>query len=91
MYYHLTLEEINGEQEYGYDYLVTAPSMEVAEQIAEEQARSFYCDEDVEKNEDGWYEFFGGSIAVKIAWLAKTTKAAFVKRMLAVKTIGGET
>ena len=86
MYYHLTLEEINGEQEYSYDYLVVAPSMKAAEQIAETQTRSFYSDEHATKN-DGWFEFFGGSIAVRVFALTKTTKAAFVKRMTAARTL----
>ena len=81
MYFHLVIEEINGEQEYSYDYLVNAENEREANRIAEELAESFYGDDNVEKNGD-YYEMFGGSIAVKVESLIPTTKSRFIKHML---------
>ena len=80
-YYHYTLEEINGEQEYSYDYLIEAESLEEAESIANTHASTFYCDEPEEVH-DGSYAFFGGAICVEIDSITETTKEGFIKDML---------
>jgi len=84
-YYHFKLEEINGEQEYSYDYLIEAASLSQAAEIAEAYAGSFYND----KPEiiDGGYIFFDGTIAVEVASVIETTKEDFVQNMLREKTI----
>ncbi|MEW6613968.1 MAG: hypothetical protein AB1401_00630 [Thermodesulfobacteriota bacterium] len=59
-----TLEERNGEQEYSYDHLVRAGSIEEAIQKAEDYASRFYGVEG--DDEDGGYYFFGGCLFVKV-------------------------
>ena len=85
-YYHYTLEEINGEQEYAYDYLIEAESLEEAESIANTHASTFYCDEPEEVH-DGSYEFFGGAISVEIMSVAEITKEDFIRNMLQRATL----
>ena len=85
-YYHYTLEEINGEQEYSYDHLIEAANLEEAKVIANTHASTFYCDES-EEVYDGSYVFFGGAICVEIKSVTKTTKEGFVRDMLQRATL----
>ena len=80
-YYHYLLEEINGEQEYAYDYLIEAESLKQAEAIANTHANTFYCDE-AEEVYDGSYMFFGGTISVEIKSITETTKEGFIENLL---------
>ena len=84
--YHYTLEEINGEQEYSYDYLIEAESLEEAEAIANTHAGTFYCDEPEEVYDES-YAFFGGAICVEIGSITETTKEGFIKDMLRRATL----
>lgn len=67
------LKEINGEQEYGHDYLVWAKDIIEAGKLAQQYAKTFYNDEHAEKNEDH-YIFFSGSISVRVHSLQETKK-----------------
>ena len=80
-YYHYTLEEINGEQEYSYNHLIEAANLEEAKAIANTHASTFYGDES-EEVYDGSYVFFGGAICVEIKSVTKTTKEGFIRNML---------
>jgi len=84
-YYHYTLEEISGEQEYSYDYLIEAESFEEAEAIADTHAATFYCGEP--EVCDGSYLFFGGTICVEVELIAETTKEDFINNMLQRATL----
>lgn len=84
-YYHYTLEEVNGEQEYSYDYLIESGCYEEAVEIAEIHASTFYGD-DAEKC-DGSYVFFGGALCVEVRSVIETTKEAFIKSMLQTATL----
>jgi hypothetical protein len=86
-YYHLRLEEINGEQEYSHDSLIVAENMKDAEGFAHQHARTWYDDEDVEETEPGVFEFFHGCIIVRIMELAETTREKFVSRLLSIMTL----
>ena len=79
-YFHYKLEELNGEQEYAYDYLIEAGSQAEAEEIAEAHAGSFYGDSP--ERIDGKYAFFFGIIAVEVMSVRETTKERFVEDML---------
>ncbi|MBN2569839.1 MAG: hypothetical protein JXB42_10465 [Deltaproteobacteria bacterium] len=80
-YYHYTLEEINGEQEYTYDYLIETENLEQAIAIANKHAGTFYLDKPEEVC-DGNYVFFGGAVCVEIKSVTETSKEDFVKDML---------
>jgi len=84
-YYHYKLEEINGEQEYSYDYLIEAENHAEANEIAERHASSFYDDEP--EIVDGSYVFFGGAITTEAVSVEETTKENFTERMLREATL----
>ena len=86
-YYHLQLEEINGEQEYSHDTLIVAKNMRDAKRFAWKHARTWYDDKDVEETEPGVFEFFHGCIIVKIMDLSETTRENFVGRLLSIMTL----
>jgi ATP-dependent Zn protease len=80
MYYTIQILERNGEQEYGYDFLIKADDIEEATEKADNHVKTWYMDPnvfyDVETDE---YMFFGGSIAVGYAGPHRTTKKAFIE------------
>ena len=79
-----TLEERNEEQEYSYDYLVKAKSLEKAKLLADQHAKTWYDDPDVETDtfdEETTYYFFGGSLAATVVSIQETTKEEWVKMM----------
>lgn len=75
-----TLEERNGEQEYSYDQLVRAGSLEEAEQKADKYASMFYGvygddgESIVGEKLDGGYYFFGGCLFVKVLNVRETNE-----------------
>jgi len=95
-YWHMRLEERNGEQEYSYNYLIRAKTEGEAWELARKMAASFYG-EDEDGNPEGTivdgddcvYEFPGLWIVVKIDDLSPTTKGEYVRRMLEHEMIGG--
>jgi len=86
-YYHLQLEEINGEQEYSHDSLIVAENMKDAKEFARQHARTWYDDETVKETEPGVFEFFHGCIIVRIMELSETTREKFIERLLSVMTL----
>lgn len=86
-YYHLRLEEINGEQEYYHDFLVIAKDRKEARKFARQHAHEWYADDNVEEIETDVFEFFHGCIIVKIVDLSDTTREMFIDRMLNVMTL----
>ena len=78
-YFKFRLEELNGEQEYTYDYLIEAGSQAEAEEIAEAYAGSFY--DDAPERIDGSYVFFG-TIVTEVLSVNETTKERFTSDML---------
>jgi hypothetical protein len=82
-YFHGQLEERNGEQEYTYDYLIKATSLEKAKERLILEAEQFYGS-DAEKIDDGndGFFFFGGAIYVEVKSIGQTTKAQFIKNIL---------
>ena len=82
-YFHGRLEEINGEREYSYDYLIKAKSLEEASQRLIAEASGFYgADGMPVSGTDDAFEFFNGEIFVRVDSIGQTTKAQFVKHML---------
>lgn len=79
--YKFTLTERNGEQEYGYDYLVYAETFETAQAKMNHCAEQWYDDPDV-KLVDDHYEFFGGCIFVTIDSGYECTEKEFVDGLL---------
>jgi hypothetical protein len=95
-YWHMTLEERNGEQEYSYDYLIRADKAEEAWKIARRLAAGWYGeDEDgnpegsLVDGEDRVYEFPGTWILVSIDYFGRTKKGEFIEYMLNRYMIGG--
>ncbi len=84
-YYRYDLEEINGEQEYSYNYLIEAENHKEAIEIAERHAGSFY--DDRPEIIDGSYVFFDGEITTKVGEVSETTKEDFVHDMLREVTL----
>ena len=82
--YHMELEERNGEQEYSYDFLIYAKDEEESWEIARNNARTFYGEDDYvgEETENNVFEFMHGCIIVEIKGLYETTKDMFVEHML---------
>lgn len=72
-YYHCVIREINGEQEYRYDYLIEAKNLAEANEIAETHAGKFYNTKPYVC--DGGYVFFG-TISVEVESMIETTKSA---------------
>ena len=66
------LQEKNGEQEYGFEHIIEAPDIDTAETIYHNYARHWYDDDEV-TFEDGWYNFFGGGVSVRIRSIKPTT------------------
>jgi hypothetical protein len=71
--------EYNGEQEYRYTKLVKADDIDHAEKLMMTWLKNWYDDEDVEEIDNG-FEFFAGSLIVKIKGVAHTTKEQFMKK-----------
>lgn len=84
-----SLTEQNGEQEYGYNYLVYAGDEEEADKIMKEFAQQWYDDPDVvyDADNDRW-EFFGGCIHVTINNDGEITPKDFAKELLNRYSIG---
>jgi len=82
--FHMEMEEINGEQEYSYDYLIYAGNEEEAWEIAKSYARTFYGEDEYagEEMENNVFEFMHGCISVAIKGLYETTKNMFIQHML---------
>lgn len=83
-YYHCVVKEINGEQEYSYDYLVEAENLTEAKRIAAVFARRFYSDTPV-ISDDG-YIFFD-TIWVGVESLTETTKEKFIEDIICGLTL----
>jgi hypothetical protein len=93
MYYHGSLLERNGEQEYSHDYLIQAKSYEEAENCIESIASRYYgweADYGYEScpqtGNDGIYSFLGGQITIEVDRLERTTKQQFVNHLLLRRT-----
>lgn len=88
-YYHCVIKELNGEQEYSYDYLIEAKNFAEANKAAEAYAGKFYNDKPYVC--DGGYVFFG-TISVEVESIMETTKDNFIKDLLYRYTLtrGGE-
>ena len=87
MYFTARLEELNGENEYIYDYLIRARNIREAEIMAELLASAWYGEYSQYDEDSKVYNFFGGAIAVKIVELYKTTRKAFTESLVARFTI----
>ena len=82
MYFTMQMTERNGEQEYVYDFLIQANSIEEAFTKADNHVKTWYTDPNVSYNvQYDWYEFFGGSIIIKYTGPDKTTKKAFINML----------
>lgn len=78
-YFSGRLEEFNGEQEYGYDYIIKAKNLKEAEGILRNYAKTFYNDDDVEQIDDDIFDFFDGAIRVQVGCVSPTTKQQWLK------------
>jgi len=78
-YYHCVIKELNGEQEYSYDYLIEARNIAEANKRAETYAGKFYNDKPYACDES--YVFFD-TINVEVDSIIETTKEDFVKDLL---------
>jgi hypothetical protein len=90
MLYEIELLEKNGEQEYSHSLLCQAESHTHALRIAQKYTKTFYSDEDFECTEtadENLFIFMGGLITVRIESVKKTSKRAYIKKMLKLKTI----
>ena len=81
-FYQCTIQERNGEQEYTHESLIVAPDIEEAERLAEYKASIWYEDEDVERDDEGVYWFFGGSLAACVYSVAETTLTEYVRNQI---------
>lgn len=80
--YYFAMRENNGEQEYTHAYLITASSLEEAQDIARNHAKEFYCDGEEVEGEKDTYEFDGGALRVKIMCVEPMSKAHFDEQEL---------
>lgn len=87
MYFTTRLKELNGENEYIFDYLMKAENIREAEVMADLLASAWYGEDSVYDEDNKVYNFFDGAIAVKIVELYKTTKKAFTESLVARFTI----
>ena len=79
MYFATRINEMNGEHEYIYDFLIKADNIDEAEEKANNHVKTWYTDPNVYYNvQNCEYEFFGGSIIMKYSWPRRTTKKAFI-------------
>lgn len=85
MYFRASFIEQNGEQQYGYDYLVEADTLVAARAKTRLFLRDWYADFD--GIVDGDMEFMGGAITVRKASVVETTKEAFTESMVSHFTI----
>lgn len=87
--FHMSMREVNGEQQYDYDYFIEEPTEEEAWRIARDYASRFYG-EDEDGNPasalitgyDDAYEFHCGCIWVSITKLIPTTRQEFTRHIL---------
>jgi hypothetical protein len=87
--FYAEIKELNGEQEYSFDYLIYAVTKSDAVVVAEGMARTWYSeDEDDVEEVDGCYEFFGGLLIVSVVELKEMTEGEFVDRLLNRYTVG---
>lgn len=87
-YYHCIIKELNGEQEYIYDYIVKAGNLAEANEIAETHAGKFYNNKPYACDEG--YVFFG-TISVEVESVIETTIDDFIKDLFCRYTLtGGE-
>jgi len=77
-YFSGRLKEQNGEQENYYYNIIKAKNLAEAEKFYDEYAKTFYSDDEVEKNGDG-YDFFGGTLYVEVMSVSPTTKKEWLK------------
>ena len=80
--FEILLEESIVGKEFTHHLLVKAKTLESAQKKAEKYAKKFWGsweDQPVRKNEDGWYEFEGGSILVQVVDVRETTKEQFLE------------
>ena len=85
MYFHGTLEERNGEQEYTHNFLIKAKNEKAAEERLDLEARQFYSGDIY--IDDGGYYFEDGTIFVEAGSLTLTTKKEFVDNLLSTHLI----
>jgi hypothetical protein len=83
------LKEQNGEQEYSYDHIIEAETLEDAEKIYEEYAKTFYGDgsDDEPEEGDGGYYFFNGEIWAGVESIIPTTKEAWMENQFNINLL----
>lgn len=74
-YLFIQIEERNGEQEYTFRIVREVPIDADNDEIAEHEAKTWYGDE-AEEN-DGRYEFFGGSIVTSVDSVREISKTDY--------------
>lgn len=85
--FYLRLKERSGEQCYNHDLFIEVTNKEEAVKIAANECKNWYTDDTVTSTNDGWYEFFGGSIIVRVEELMSMTKKQFIDRLLSSSVI----
>ena len=91
--YEFTIEERNGEQEYTYDYITYAESIEEAETTADRIASKWYGDDfegecDIEKDGE-WYIFYNSCsvCAIRVYSIGETTKEKWIEKMVNLRLV----
>jgi len=88
MYFTIQIIERNFEQEYEYNFLIKAGSLEEAGMKARFHVETWYDDPDVSHDvQTNIYEFFGGGIIVTYTIPVRTTKKAFAEMLTERYTI----
>ena len=81
--YRIILEESIVGKEFSHNKLVRARTLISAQKKAEKYAKKFWGsweDQPVRKNDDGWYEFEGGSILVQVVDVREITKEEWLEK-----------
>jgi len=81
--FHLSLTEVNGEQEYGHDIWLDTTSEEVAKKLAQKTAENWY-ESEPEHTDHDTYEFFGGEIVVRVERIERCSWEQFTERTVHV-------
>jgi len=78
-YFHVIIEERNGEQEYSFPKVIKARTQASAEKKAEQLAQHWYDTSDgvPRINESGWFEHLDGCVAVRVDKVDETTPEEF--------------
>lgn len=86
--YELEMTEYNGEHQYTYNYFIFAENETEANKIAYDWGKTWYGDLDVEDIADeedkksylAIFEFWCGSIILRLEYPCKTSKAKFIEK-----------